>query len=611
MDPGTYISIAELAFKGATYAIKSFRNGLNFATDTERLVLNLEMERFRLQVWGENAGLAPANGEAARFPDRLVPLFQVIASQLEGIRDLVQDTDKLAALYGLVPTTNPPANPDHVRKIVERMQRSIRSCGRTLDPNTDYTEAHDTATDVVEKRRPNPWERTRWAIRDLKKFESLVHNLSCRISTLHQLLSESQQRKTHEDNGRVNIVVVGSAVDQCSLDLIRAAVQGERDTSTIRSAVERRALADDLPGAKVLEVGPAGRLALSDFKIAEDLLTKPRFLAAKAASPTEIFLFERKSFDPNISPQDKIKLTQRVQRLMLLLKRPKSSEFSTPYAEGCIHDPSHFCWWIVLRFPVMLATTSPTPDILSRPEPVSLLTLLKSKIRPPLEQRYRLAKILTATLSELYNSSWLHKGIRSENILFNIPSVPSSSTAIEEISKITDSLVLCGFDYSRQETESSTIDRARSSGEVLTAIYRHPKYQGDAAEGYKIQYDIYSLGLVLLEIALWQPLATFLKSDKPGSSGSSNGAGSSSVKLSPDMQVFHASHASILKKRVVAVADAELGFRVGTSYSAAVQFCLGFADRPALADTDEIPAHPVLEFYDNVVVPLSRLARSD
>jgi hypothetical protein len=606
MDPGTCLSIAEIAFQGAMYAFKTFRSGLNYASDSERLILNLEMERFRFQVWGENAGLLTRNGQATTFPDRLLPLYQVIVAQLEGIQNLVQDSDKLVGLYGLELTTNAPTNPSQVRKIVERMQRSIKSCGHMLDVHggdeVDEMEIQTGKLVVGDRRHPSPWERTRWAIRDLKKFEALVHDLSGRISKLDQLLSESQQWRAREDLNRVNIVVVGSAVDEASLSLILAAVRDKSDTSTIRTAVERRALADDIPAVNPIQIGATGRLSLSDFKINENLFSEPRFLAAKAASPEEIFLFERKPFDPNITPQDKIKLAGRIQRLVMLLKRPKSSSFLTPGAEGCIHDPSRFCWWIILRFPITIATSAPTLGILLNGEPVSLLSLLSSKLRPPLEQRYRLAKAITGTLSELYNSSWLHKGIRSENILFTIPAVPTTPPSSSEIVQILGSPTLCGFDYSRQESDGSTMDKAKTLIKVSTAIYRHPNYQGDAAKGYKIQYDIYSLGLVLVEIALWQPLATFLKSDRPSANGSS-------ARLSPDMQVFHSDHAALLKTRVGNTVEKELMFRVGSSYAAAIQFCLELADRPSTVDICEVPLHPVLEFYDKVVAPLARLAR--
>jgi len=48
-------------------------------------------------------------------------------------------------------------------------------------------------------------------------------------------------------------------------------------------------------------------------------------------------------------------------------------------------------------------------------------------------------------------------------------------------------------------------------------LYRHPRVQGTgnretaSAGGFKKSYDLYSLGVVLLEIAYWKPLTKYLE----------------------------------------------------------------------------------------------------
>jgi hypothetical protein len=50
-------------------------------------------------------------------------------------------------------------------------------------------------------------------------------------------------------------------------------------------------------------------------------------------------------------------------------------------------------------------------------------------------------------------------------------------------------------------------------------IYRHPLAHGDASTeaigGFKKTFDIYSLGIVLMEIALWQPIHQLLGIQSP------------------------------------------------------------------------------------------------
>jgi len=100
---------------------------------------------------------------------------------------------------------------------------------------------------------------------------------------------------------------------------------------------------------------------------------------------------------------------------------------------------------------------------------------------------------------------------------------------------------LIGFNYSRQESEEQTIDKSKLINDSKTFIYRHPAYQGEAAQGYKIHYDIYSFGLVLVEIALWVPLMSFLDGVEIKSSMSSKSE--LSVSLSSKMTQFHRTEA--------------------------------------------------------------------
>ncbi|GAB1319904.1 Prion-inhibition and propagation-domain-containing protein [Madurella fahalii] len=663
IEPGTYITIAQIAFQGACVAVKTFQNGLNFGEDAERLVLGLEVERFRLQIWGENAGLAPRDGQPATLSSRLLPLCGILKDYLEQIEQLVKDADVLSSRYGLLQTEEPPTKSTLIRQLVQRMQRSIHLSGIRLAADNDAAnEAEgeergsqgtaDAALEIEdlslskEKRKTTTWKRVRWAVRDLDRFDDLVRDLGQRINKLNDLMTETQQRKTREDNYRVNMVVVGSAVDEASLELIRAAVRGEPDTSQVRTAVERKALTQ--PRRVNISAMSLQQLSLDEFALPAGFANLKRFVTTKQSDSAEgpYYLLERKKFDPDIQSRDMIRLTNRIQRLVLLLQKPKSPDFRTPQALGCITDSANTCWWIVFHFPLR---TLPQPDITRRilrkegSAPISLLSLLpllnpnekdpkgKIKFLPPLEQRLALASTVCATLSELYLSGWLHKGVRSENILFPaagaIMQPPPYSYTSEEMQTILSSPLVCGFDYSRHESEWSSIDRARRSCDLDAAIYRHPSYQGEAAEGYKIQYDIYSVGLVLVEIALWRRLKSFLKGRRSSSKtsaaprpapsllevqlGVSNQP--ASVELWENMESFHAPHAAELRKRVIDTVNSELAFRVGSPFCQAVRFCLEFADKHQdveTSDGSEVGVHPAMEFYNNVVVPLAELSSS-
>src|SRR6186713_1585397 len=66
----------------------------------------------------------------------------------------------------------------------------------------------------------------------------------------------------------------------------------------------------------------------------------------------------------------------------------------------------------------------------------------------------------------------------------------------------------CGFDLTRPAHPQEMTERPSRNPEY--DIYRHPFAHGDAATegigGFKKTFDVYSLGIILIEIALWLPI---------------------------------------------------------------------------------------------------------
>ncbi|EEQ89297.1 hypothetical protein, variant 1 [Blastomyces dermatitidis ER-3] len=644
LDPGSIIALTLLAYQGADHAWHIFQDTLHYASDSEDLILQLELERFRFQTWAKNAGL-----EEGELSPGLLPVYEIVERTLKVIGQLFENADELRERYGLCASQSEALEPDKVKRFITKMRKSLRASGIKLDVRGESEEINGNEQSYAsEVGRPvGRAKRLRWGVRDRKQFQKLITDLESHVEKLNQLLSETQQRSLIEDRKRIDIVFVGNANDNGSLQWIRDALGQEPQTSSIRALVERKALAGGRP--VTTRSGPAALspLTLNDFSIPPGYHGQSRFIA-KSIEPSEYVLLEKKSYGSDISVQDKQILTMRVNRLVLLLSAHKSPDFQTLQAIGLIHDPANLCWWIVFKFPI---TGIPmiTPNAVLA-QPVSLLALLESKLRPPLETRLCLASKLAITLSELYGSGWLHKNIRSENIVFPALYGGKSNSKREPLSPgINSSLLLsplvAGFHYSRQETETQTIDKNQFHDDIRPVIYRHPNYQGEAAQGYRIDYDIYSFGLVLSEIAWWVPLSSFLDAkvpieSAPASISSSTQIRSSTtttlaisnpataVQLSSSMKRFQRPEALELRRRVISRADRELAFRVGTPYFDVVKWCLEYADqhndvvdsticKNAAADTVAAATategftdwHPALEFYNRVVVPLRKIAK--
>ncbi len=597
MNPGDIIAITQIAYKSACLAVNTASRAIRFFADSESLVVRLELERFRLQAWGIDAGL-----NRGELPSALLVMHQILCREFDMIKAVFHDADKLRDRYSMLTIDSDSSkddasdesetsNNEATGAFLERMRKSLRSIG-VLKQKNGEEENDDDDGDVspIEQRvEPGRWKRMRWGIHDKERFSKHVADLHDHVNILHQLLSETERQRSKQDEERIKIIVVGSAVDASSLELIRSAIA--TDDVDIRAMAERKALSEesDSLGSELTsrqDRNPS-RYTLADLVLPNDYSHKQRLLAPMKDDSQHIVLLERKPYEPDIDAAKKNVLFKRVQRLTMLLGSTQSSALKTPNALDYISDTSNFCWWLVLEFPMDIPASMPLS------EPLTLHQLLQpgTNFRPPLEQRLQLAASICGTMSSLYSSGWLHKSLRSANVLFPLVELPDSAAE----SRFICEPYVSGFEYSRQETDEESVNHAMMFSNVAAAIYRHPMYQGESARGYRIEFDIYSLGLVLVEIALWMPLGSFL--DVTDASGQ---------KRFPSKERFHRAEALTLKTVVLDRLEKEFAFRLGTVYFEVVKWCLTLADLP-LADPDDDPAHPALLFYNNVLAPLQGL----
>jgi serine/threonine protein kinase len=137
--------------------------------------------------------------------------------------------------------------------------------------------------------------------------------------------------------------------------------------------------------------------------------------------------------------------------------------------------------------------------------PVTLLQLLLQGVHPekgtssqaPLRGRFQLAHALALFFEAFYAVGCLHETFNSNNVIFthSIPEILASPNLWGES-------YVVGFQKSRPDgqnwaTEGPSDDRSLHD-------YEHPEYTDKGR--YVLEYDYYSLGLVLLEIGLWCPL---------------------------------------------------------------------------------------------------------
>ncbi|KAI1742095.1 hypothetical protein F4680DRAFT_412879 [Xylaria scruposa] len=187
---------------------------------------------------------------------------------------------------------------------------------------------------------------------------------------------------------------------------------------------------------------------------------------------------------------------------------------------------------------------------------LTLKTMIEKGLKVPLEERFHLAVKICSTILNLHSLGWLHKSIRSEHVVVflssaskytkDLPGLPSSYSERCEI-------YLKGFEFSREVVEKSDPFEVPRDDD----LYRHPDRQGVPSVQFTKEYDIYAVGLLLLEIGMGATLAYWAqklrsKVDKGNNRTTPHGYRLAFIKLAKD----------------------NLKNIMGTRYARAVQKCL-------------------------------------
>ncbi|KAL3302224.1 het-s domain protein [Colletotrichum asianum] len=214
-----------------------------------------------------------------------------------------------------------------------------------------------------------------------------------------------------------------------------------------------------------------------------------------------------------------------------------------------------------------LAFQLPGTDL--RRPPMSLRSLLLQERRLSLTRVVEIAKQLARAVSFIHTLDFVHKNIHPETILI-FPDY-GSDTSCELFSAY-----LLGFDSFRNVNFHTL-----KVGDDAWArnLYRHPTRQGiQAQEAYIMQHDVYSLGVCLLELGLWDSFVEYNSDAGEARSkkvpGMGLGLSLTDFKFQPD----NIEQTQKIKNQLVSLAEARLPAQTGDKYASVVITCLTCLD---------------------------------
>ncbi|KAL9602367.1 MAG: hypothetical protein Q9219_001933 [cf. Caloplaca sp. 3 TL-2023] len=492
----------------------------------------LQIEYLRLSDWGEVAGLIEYK-EGQDLPDSLKADRLVLVAILTEIRALMDDFADLNGKYKdyLRPDESHAAKKDagDVDLVEEFSNISLEYEKKAVEKKYIRGANHIINHMRMVKDVVKTPKRLVWVAFDEQVFLKLLGRLTELNDYLQELLHGHQARKLEQvtEKTYMEMVQVRSSVEELK-HLVTAAMlledRGQSSTAEIRrrndQVLARLANFKSLNAANEAPSGQkppdydsvisATHLNYSQIYYEEDegssssirTRAEGKFFPGDGTQ-TQVWI-EWKAYkekwdaklDKYVPQEDNVR---RVRELAALLQSSKPPEFRAPRCLGYLddrddaeHSEHDYRFGLVFEKPVN--------DL----NPVSLHDLLLASPRPPsLTERVALAHKISVCVLYLHAVNWLHKSLRSDSIVFFLP--PSNPTSIADP-------YLTGYEYARADRPGETT----TGGDVdeWTELYVHPGYQGLGTKGlYRKTFDIYSLGIILLEIAYWRPIEAIMELD--------------------------------------------------------------------------------------------------
>ncbi|EQL00614.1 HET-s/LopB domain protein [Ophiocordyceps sinensis CO18] len=633
MDP---LSIGGLAIGVASLGLQLLVTALGYDDECKYLNVRLRMEQQRLFAWSETSGLLDldANNHEKILDSNMFNLHrQTILDLLVQVQCLFDDFTRYQRTHhNLCP----------VRDDDDLLGAPDKDAKQASFPISDRKRDFIKKAMTKLKSRGG-WVRLRWTMIDKEAFEGLLAKFSALNDNMTNILDHSLQveiRHTVHDTNRSVLLLHHKIADLSHLVLAlnsQLHVGGGRATPAISrvSAREREASMGDLlqlatlarfkafnenidpkagnptraDAAAVEFLELAGPNQPCDLQVARQCIElvegqeeAPRceaFLKTTAEggqeTTTRVWI-EWKDYDgvgsypETLSKKD---ILNRVRKLASLLHHsPKPDAFRTPHCLGFFDkaDPGVVEDDVdILDRRLGLIFERPSGDELDAVlAPLSLHDILEDSEfhKPRVTERVKLAHALSNCVLYLHAVNWLHKGLRSHNVLF-------FRTRAGHVN--LDQPYLSGFDFSRPGGSEEMTDVPCDDAEH--DLYRHPHTQcirGRDRERFKKSFDIYSLGVILVELAHWKTVDRVLGIDLRRARG--------------DHGIVRQVRRSLVARKSISDVGAEMGQRFEEATRTCLTGGLELGLNPGEDETaDEVAERLSVRHYEDVVKKLGEV----
>lgn len=489
--------------------------------------LRLQLEQQRLIDWAIITGLH-GGGSDRQYDNRVGPNRAIVVAILSEIGLILEH---LKATLRPERTSNDNVND---RAIQDALIRSSKSEAPKDEKGQAFSNDSSTCPTFIQPKRQSSLSRIvnfmegvtgnskhqrrlKWAIVDRKKCLHSLERLRELTDYLQEMVGATRVQDLLHSSHETQLTLLQlseNVKDLSSLMVATDLSQEYRETASSYSSssirdLQFRALFKDLAAFKIKIRLAASEKAdakafpdtfLMSLGQMEDLDDGSRTVAML---DQEVVWIEWKRYVPDkyeyLGPGlyqaiPKAATLQHVQQLTFLLQQEKPAAFRVPRCLGYVQD------YQSQRFGFVFKGSEGNGE-----RPTSLYTSL-GRGRIPLDHRVEIARQLSDAMLYLHAVGWLHKGFRSASVLFFPRGEDGEDPCLDfQQAYISD------FEFSRPDETGLTT--TAPPDEEAYAPYVHPDYYHSRSNHrYHRSFDIYSLGIVLVELAYWKPIIRIMES---------------------------------------------------------------------------------------------------
>jgi hypothetical protein len=499
-------SVSGLLMGGLTFPAQLFSSGVvayttisdvrNMGSSFGKQYWLFKIQESRYLFWGTcHKACSPGGLDLDQMPGII---REAIVNALVQINSLLEDKDRLATRYGLQRVGDiQPTELSLIRRESQRQQNMV-------------TRLH---------RGSSLLRKVQWVVRDQGRFAELTQQLTGLINALYEMLpvpagpwvGDTITAQTLADTlingGGMNPIGGSQGLPNPQPGELQQAITATL-TASNREQVENSTMPLQ-PVASGFSID-VQRLEFPDQSRTKNTAPHLRSWARQKhvdpLSGPDFLLIEWRQYDLKGGEKSKVDLQARIEALVKMLReKPRSDSFRVFDCLGYCMDNSAPRFGITFRLP--------SDYNLERDSvPMSLFEVMTDypKDIPYLGDRFGLAYLLAESVHALHTTGWLHKSICSRNVLLFRKNLHPAVPGISHRPVSLETPYFTGFALSRPDGPAT--DSSLTAPILEVAIYRHMDVQGSggrAISRYRAIYDVYSLGMVLLEIGTWQTIQSF------------------------------------------------------------------------------------------------------